>query len=94
MEARSDSYEDLGERALPSALVVVTRKLAGTLLRAAVNIHCEIAYGVTTNPQNSNYVHKKIPLKRRRAGPVGPASMKKKKLIANLCKKAFALFVY
>lgn len=38
--------------------------------------------------------HKKIPLKRRRAGPRGPASMKKKKLIVNLCKKAFALFVY
>ena len=36
----------------------------------------------------------KILLKRRRAGPNGPASMKKKKYIYNLCKKAFALFVY
>jgi len=36
----------------------------------------------------------KILLKRRRAGPFGPASMKKKKYIYNLCKKAFALFVY
>lgn len=42
----------------------------------------------------ADFGHKKIPLKRRRAGPIGPASMKKKKLIVNLCKKAFALFVY
>ena len=42
----------------------------------------------------ADFGHKKIPLKRRRAGPMGPASMKKKKLIVNLCKKAFALFVY
>ena len=59
VEARSDGYEDLGERALPSALVVVTSWLAGTLRRAAVNIHCEIASGITTNTLNSNLVNSK-----------------------------------
>ena len=50
------TYEDLGAKAFLSVLVVVSPSLAGTLRRAAVNIHCKIASGITTNTLNSNEI--------------------------------------
>ena len=57
-------------------LLAPDNELAGTLRRAAVNIHCEIASGIMTNTLNSKNANLQI----------FPCRLAPKFLIYNLCQ--------